>query len=437
MSGLFSGSAPFSKRSAPLDRDSRLGSLLSLAVCAAILILVASCSTLNNTPTQSSTSTGTSAPVRLGPTSTPTQLPPTRPTSAPSPTLRPIDPISASDWTRGADDPRVQVLVYSDFQCPYCAELSIVIDDLLERHPDDFQFVFRQFPLVSIHDKAFIAAQAAEAAGAQGQFWSMHDLLFAQRAEWVELSPSEFLDWVLTKAETFDLDFARFERELLEGKYATAIEDAYVHAVQSGIPGTPFIFLNGSWFRLNPTLTNMEAAVRLEILGQQQFASPPELEIDPEKLYFAHLQLTQGTVDIQLLPAYAPRTVANFIFLAQSGWYDNNPIYTVLPDRLIESGDPSGTGFGNPGYTLPDEINTQISFNQPGMIAMSSSGPDTNGSRYFISLTDLSDLNGTRTIFGRVISGLDILRELSARDALEDLLTQPESSIQHVEIEIR
>ena len=181
----------------------------------------------------------------------------------------------------------------------------------------------------------------------------------------------------------------------------------------------------------------MEASVRLELLGQKQFDSPPELELEAGNLYFARLKLNQGTVVLQLLPEYAPRAVANFIFLVQSGWYENSPIYEVIPDRLVEMGDPSGTGYGGPGYTIPDEISPELGFDQPGVVAMSSSGPGTNGSRFFISLAPLPDLNGTRTIFGRVTQGLNLLQNLPARDPLEDLLLQPDGIIENMEIEIR
>jgi cyclophilin family peptidyl-prolyl cis-trans isomerase/protein-disulfide isomerase len=416
--------------------DSKRGILRMLPVLL-WATLMASCSNARTLSVPSSTPVATSTRVQLGPTNTATITSTPAPTAQPTPTLRPIDPISESDWKRGATNPSVQVLVYSDFQCPYCADLFGVLEEILARHPDDFQLVFRHFPLVSIHDKAFAAAQAAEAAGAQGQFWSMHDLLFSRRAEWVGLPAADFPAWILEQARTLDLDDVRFEEELLEGKYAPVVAQAYEHAVQSGIPGTPFIFFNGRWFRLSPTLINMEAAVRLELLGQHQFTSAPDLALEPGNLYFARLELEQGTVVIQLLPQYAPQAAANFIFLAQSGWFENMPIYGVIPGQLVETGDPSGTGFGGPGYTIPDEIHADLKFDQAGIVAMSSSGPGTNGSRFFISLSALPDLDGSRTIFGRVTQGLEILQDLPARDPLEDLLNPPAGVVEHVEIEIR
>jgi cyclophilin family peptidyl-prolyl cis-trans isomerase/protein-disulfide isomerase len=410
----------------------------SVASLISVLTLIcASCTPLAASQTPSPINTNAQAPVRLGPTATATQTPQSLPTVEPTPTLRPVNPISEDDWTRGAANAAVQVLVYSDFQCPYCADLSIVLDEMLERHPGDFQLAFRHFPLVSIHDKAFIAAQAAEAAGAQGQFWGMHDLLFKKRDEWIDLPPSDFPQWLVNQSRQLELDSERFENDLRSGAYAQVVEQAYTLAIESGIPGTPFIFFNGFLFRLNPSLLNMEAAVRLELLRQRQFSSPPQFELESGNLYFANLQLENGVVVIQLLPNQAPRAVSNFIALAEAGWYDAVPIYSVLPDRLVETGDPSGTGFGGPGYSFPDEISPDIRFDQPGVVAMSSSGPDTNGSRFFISLSDLPDLDGSRTVFGRVTAGLDLLRELHARDALDDLLVPAEGVIEQVEIEVR
>ncbi|TFH33160.1 MAG: peptidylprolyl isomerase, partial [Anaerolineales bacterium] len=137
--------------------------------------------------------------------------------------------------------------------------------------------------------------------------------------------------------------------------------------------------------------------------------------------YFAHLYLDQGEILIQLYPEQAPATVASFMFLAEQGWYDRIGFHTVQAGTLVESGDPSGTGLGGPGYLLFDELSDTLNFNEIGMLAMSSSGPDTNGSRFFINLVPLPHLNGSRTIFGRVLKGLDLLMQLDERDPYLDL----------------
>jgi len=109
----------------------------------------------------------------------------------------------------------------------------------------------------------------------------------------------------------------------------------------------------------------------------------------------------------------------------------------VIDKILVETGDPSGTGYGNPGYFLKDEIDPDLAFNQAGMVAMSSNGPDTNGSQFFISLTPLPALNGSRTIIGRVVEGFDLLQALTPRDPSSNLITHSSDKIQTITIEAR
>jgi cyclophilin family peptidyl-prolyl cis-trans isomerase/protein-disulfide isomerase len=376
-------------------------------------------------------------PVKLGPTSTPTSLPASRIPITPSPTLRPIEPISSADWRNGPEDAPIQILVYSDFQCPYCASFAGVLGELERLHTGQILIIFRHFPLANIHDKAFMAAQVAEAAGAQNAFWAMHDRLFDTYATWVTLPPEEFLPWALEQARQLGLDQLQMEDELAAGVYTQRIRDAYNHALESGIPGTPFIFLNGYWFRLDPSLDNLEAAIRLELVSQNQLSSPPVYELDLDAVYLATLVTNLGEIQIQLFPREAPQTVGNFLGLAELGWYDGNAFYEVIPGRLAATGDPSGTGFGSPGYSFKDEISSTLSFAAAGMVAMSSMAPDTNGSRFFVSLSPLPELNGSRTIFGRVISGMEHLQELPARDPSADLLQEPAIIIERVEVVVR
>ncbi|KPK89924.1 MAG: hypothetical protein AMJ88_16890 [Anaerolineae bacterium SM23_ 63] len=153
--------------------------------------------------------------------------------------------------------------------------------------------------------------------------------------------------------------------------------------------------------------------------------------------YFARIELDIGEIILQLYPDQAPLAVNSFIFLAKEGWFDGNLFHRVVPEGFVESGDPTGTGFGEPGYHFADEITEALSFDEPGMVALSSSGPDTNGSQFFITLAPLPELNNSRTIFGRVIEGLDLLKSLRARQPLEDLLIPPEVVILSVTIEAR
>ena len=312
-----------------------------------------------------------------------------------------------------------------------------MLAQLLEMHPEDLRLSLLHYPLMGIHDKASLAGQAAEAAGVQGAFWPMHDLLFDRQPEWSNLEPAAFPDWLITAAGDLDLDTTLFEEDLRGGRFAQRMQDAYDEAYRMGIPGTPFIVINGQRFMIEPSLLNLEQHVRLALLETQRYDEYPPITIQAATEYLAHIHLSIGEVVIQLFPESAPIAVNSFIFLAREGWFDGNAIYRVQPGRYVESGDPSGLGYGDPGYHFYNEIDPTLSFDAPGVVAMSSMGPSTNGSRFIITLGPLPELDGSRTIFGQVLQGLELMNSLQARDPAEDLLLPPEAIIQYVEIEER
>lgn len=334
-------------------------------------------------------------------------------------------------------DAEITLLVYSDFQCPFCAAFYQSWSQIEARHPGTIRLVFRHFPLLSLHDKADIAGAAAEVAAKNGKFWEMHDALFEGQVEWANLDREAFVKWVTQTAGAIDLDSELFLEDLSSGDELEAMVQAYQEGLMAGIPGTPFIFLNGEWYRLNPTPINLEASIQLELIKQRQYMAPPQVNLRSDNLLFAHLELDQGEIVIQLYPEIAPATVASFIFLAEDGWYDNMGFHSVQRGRSVESGDPTGTGLGGPGYLLLDEVSDTLNFDEIGMVAMSSVGPNTNGSRFFINLAPLPYLNGARTIFGQVIEGLDLIAALDDRDPYQDLFKPYDLVIQTIRIETR
>jgi cyclophilin family peptidyl-prolyl cis-trans isomerase len=112
--------------------------------------------------------------------------------------------------------------------------------------------------------------------------------------------------------------------------------------------------------------------------------------------------------------------VNSFVFLANEGWFDNVMFHRVLPGFVAQTGDPTGTGRGGPGYAIPNEIDPDLSHDTAGMVAMANSGPDTNGSQWYITLADddptLLNLDGSYTIFGRIAEGLEVVQSISPRD---------------------
>ena len=138
------------------------------------------------------------------------------------------------------------------------------------------------------------------------------------------------------------------------------------------------------------------------------------ITIDPNSSYSAVFHTNTGSFTVELFASQAPVTVNNFIFLAGEGFYDGGIFHRVIQGFMVQGGDPTGTGQQGPGYKFQDEIAPELSFNEPGVMAMANSGPHTNGSQFFITVADTPHLNGLHTIFGRVVSGYDVVETISA-----------------------
>jgi cyclophilin family peptidyl-prolyl cis-trans isomerase len=147
----------------------------------------------------------------------------------------------------------------------------------------------------------------------------------------------------------------------------------------------------------------------------------------------ATLHTTHGAIELELYPSEAPKTVDNFTKLASEGFYDAVVFHRVIPDFMIQGGDPTGTGSGGPGYTFEDEINEHKV--ERGALAMANAGPNTNGSQFFIVTAEACPwLDGKHTVFGRVTEGMDVVDRISelprdARDRPRD-----DVSIERVEL---
>jgi peptidyl-prolyl cis-trans isomerase B (cyclophilin B) len=129
----------------------------------------------------------------------------------------------------------------------------------------------------------------------------------------------------------------------------------------------------------------------------------------------ATLHTTMGAIGVELFDDHAPKTVANFKKLAEDGFYNGVIFHRVIPDFMIQGGDPTGTGSGGPGYTFEDEFNDRSV--ERGALAMANSGPNTNGSQFFIVTADACPwLDGKHTVFGRVTEGMDAVDAISDVD---------------------
>jgi protein-disulfide isomerase len=148
------------------------------------------------------------------------------------------EPVGPDDHAQGPDTAPVTLLEYGDYQCSYCGEAYPVLKEVQAKMGKNLRFVFRNFPITSIHPQAFIAAEAAEAAAGQGKFWQMHDKLYENQ---FDLSAES----IVIYAEQVGLDMDRFIKEVNDQTYAKRIKADFQSGVMSGVNGTPSLFING------------------------------------------------------------------------------------------------------------------------------------------------------------------------------------------------
>lgn len=355
------------------------------------------------------------------------------PTPAPS-SASLFPPVSASDFSLGPADASVTLVEYCEFQSPGCAGMANVVRELLKNHAN-LRFVFRPLPLIGILDKSDKAVLAALAADEQGQFWAMYDLLFIKNNEWAGLSPEKFNAWVADEASSVGIDGEQLTAAIKADKTTTRMMSMYEAAKQLSIPAVPLVLING---KLQQSYVldyqNMSDTIGLIALGQKQFTKCPPFNINPSKQYIATLKTDKGDIVIGLFPDKAPLAVNSFVFLAQADWFDGVTFHRVIPSFAAQAGDPSGTGRGNAGYLFNNEI-SDLKFDKPGLAGMANSGPDTNGSQFFITFAPAPHLDGGYTIFGQVLSGLDVAEQLTPRDPAQGALLPPGDKIISVTIE--
>ena len=155
-----------------------------------------------------------------------------------------VEPIKADDRVKGNPEAQLSLIEYSDFQCPACRSYFPMVKQLLEESGDSVRFAYRHFPLTQIHRNAKMAAQAAEAAGMQGKFWEMHDMLFERQPEWAELSnPVGSFE---SYAGALGLDTNKWSEDLNSTEVKDKVENDYASGITAGVRGTPTFYVNGS-----------------------------------------------------------------------------------------------------------------------------------------------------------------------------------------------
>ena len=153
-------------------------------------------------------------------------------------------------------------------------------------------------------------------------------------------------------------------------------------------------------------------------MAAKKWNTPPEMQIDLKKNYVASIETDKGTIEIQLYPQHAPKTVNNFVFLAKEGFYDGLTFHRVISDFMIQGGDPTGTGTSGPGYKFSDETYNNPLKHETGSLSMANAGPNTNGSQFFITHAPQPHLNGHHTVFGKVIKGQEVVNAIKQGDKM-------------------
>ena len=150
----------------------------------------------------------------------------------------------------------------------------------------------------------------------------------------------------------------------------------------------------------------------------KQYAAPPPMSIDSAKTYKATLETSRGNIVCELFAKDAPVTVNNFVFLAGEKFYDGTIFHRVIKDFMIQGGDPEGTGRGGPGYRFEDEVKNNPNKHERGVLSMANAGPGTNGSQFFVTHVPCGWLDGKHTVFGKVLSGQEVVDSVQQGDKL-------------------
>ena len=342
--------------------------------------------------------------------------------------------VSEDDYTVGPDDAILTFLEYSEPQCPYCAQLEPILTAFQAMYPDDVRLVFRFRPFsADFHDKSIIASQAMVAAGIQGKFTELKNFLFERQYQdaeseasmpetdfWAGLPAEDFDAWLEDQVPALGIDAGQLLADMYSDEVIAKVQQFKDEADELGINGTPYLFINGYQWRESSRSIEL-FTIYLKLLKNQENemdACPPTI-IDENKTYTATISTTQGDIVAELYPDKAPYAVNSFVFLADEGWYNDLPILALATENFILSGDPTGTVYGGAGYAYLDE-ESDLTFDEPGMLSVYSIGPGygLNGSVFFINKDTRTD--NERTIFGKVIEGLDILDKFEIQDPVTD-----------------
>ncbi len=225
----------------------------------------------------------------------------------------------------------------------------------------------------------------------------------------VAYNPEVFETDITQAVAISQVDISRADAQAVGTVQPTDAQPTDAQTTDAGV--APALATTGGFSVLEPT--ELRATV---------FAAPGDV-LEPNTDYMAVLETSRGTMLIDLLENDAPQTVNNFVFLTQNRFYDGLPFHRVIGNFVAQTGDPSGTGNGGPGYNLPHEDTPGLSHSERGVVSMVDTGPDSSGSQFFITFGAAPWLDGSHTIFARVVEGADVLDALQPLDPAQPVAT--------------
>ena len=290
--------------------------------------------------------------------------------------------VSASDWIIGPEDAALTIIEYADFQCPYCSGASLQLLNYQKKHSEDVRLVFRHFPL-SFHEKAILAALAANAAGYQGMFFEAEQFLFETQDEWSGLENNEvFKEWLMGEFGKFsDLDFDLWYLAFSDRDNEADLHKQYSQVLSTGIVnGTPTVFLNyadSDYMFDDDSLDKLLESIRMK---DKKYSECPDVVISEDDSYKAVLETGIGDIHIELFPDTAPEAVNNFIYLAGSGWFDGISFQNNEEGFMIRAGVSA-----DPGYRIKNKYSEYRVADGTGYIGIQNSASGQNAGSFFIT----------------------------------------------------
>lgn len=352
-------------------------------------------------------------------------------------TLAEFNVPSASEIDRayGPTSPKITILSYCNFQNPACKSLVFNLADLQQQYEEEVRIVLRQYPQPEIYDKSLLAAYAVDAAGLENRYWQMNNILYSLQSDWVNLSAEEFTEWLVEQAETLDITRAQWEANMASDSVRSRIAQTIDEAAGLQISATPILFFNNVMVRTGIDPDSLTVLVDYFLLPEKAYTVCPAFEIDTTKSYTARFSTEKGDIVFELFDDAAPQSVNSFISLARDGWYDGSTFFRVIPGFVAQGGDPSNSGLGTPGYGISSEVDPALRFDTPGLLALNRNTDGLSGSQFFITYTELPEMDGQFTIIGRVIEGMSVVNSLRPRDPEADEILLPADILISVTIE--